>query len=129
MNSKTNPHAMAGMTLLEVMVALLIFALTATAIMKSASEHLRGVAQIEEITFATWVANNRLTALHIDTSWPIKNNLKGQQEMGGRLWFWQQNVNKTSNQDMVQVVVSVGLDENFSETVTSANTFIAKQTQ
>lgn len=118
----------AGMTLLEVMVALLIFALTATAIMKAASEHLTGVGQIEEITFATWVVNNRLTQLHIDPTWPVKNNLKGKQEMAGRVWYWQQKVNKTSDNEMVQVEVSVGLDEQYQDTVTSASTFIAKQT-
>lgn len=116
-----------GMTLLEVMVALLIFALTATAIMKAASEHLTGVGQIEEITFATWVVNNRLTQLHIDPTWPLKNNLKGKQEMAGRVWYWQQKVNKTSDNEMVQVEVSVGLDEQYQDTVTSASTFIAKQ--
>jgi general secretion pathway protein I len=116
-----------GMTLLEVMVALLIFSLTATAIMKAASEHLTGVGQIEEITFATWVVNNRLTQLNIDTTWPVKNNLKGKQEMAGRVWYWQQKVSKTSDAEMVQVEVSVGLDEQYQDTVTSASTFIAKQ--
>lgn len=117
-----------GMTLLEVLVALFIFALTGTAIMKAASDHLNGVGQIEEITFATWVANNRLTQLHIDNSWPIKNNEKGQQEMAGRKWYWQQRVNKTNDSDMVQVEVTVGLDERYEGSVTSASTFIAKQT-
>ena len=65
-----NPKYRSGMTLLEVMVALFIFAITGTAIMKAASDHLTGVGQIEDITFATWVANNRLTQLHIDTTWP-----------------------------------------------------------
>tara|TARA_R110002153_G_scaffold68547_7_gene182006 strand:- start:15125 stop:15523 length:399 start_codon:yes stop_codon:yes gene_type:complete len=117
-----------GMTLLEVMVALFIFAITGTAIMKAASDHLTGVGQIEDITFATWVANNRLTQLHIDTTWPIKNNKKGEQEMAGRKWYWQQRVNKTNDDDMVQVEVSVGLDEQYQGTVTSVSTFIAKQT-
>jgi len=120
---------MSGMTLLEVLVALFIFALTGTAIMKAASDHLTGVGQIEDITFATWVANNRLTQLHIDTIWPIKNNQKGQQEMAGRKWYWQQRVNKTNDADMVQVEVSVGLDEQYQGTVTSVSTFIAKQTK
>ena len=118
-----------GMTLLEVMVALFIFALTGTAIMKAASDHLTGVGQIEDITFATWVANNRLTQLHIDKTWPIKNNVKGDQKMAGRKWYWQQRVNKTNDEDMVQVEVSVGLDEEYQGTVTSASTFIAKQTK
>lgn len=117
-----------GMTLLEVLVALFIFALTGTAIMKAASDHLTGVGQIEDITFATWVVNNRLTQLHIDNTWPVKNNQKGEQEMAGRKWYWQQQVIKTSDNDMVQVLVSVGLDEQYQGTVTSASTFIAKQT-
>ena len=118
-----------GMTLLEVLVALFIFALTGTAIMKAASDHLTGVGQIEEITFATWVINNRLTQLHIDDTWPIKNNLKGEQELAGRRWYWQQRVNKTNDSDMVQVEVSVGLDDQYEDTVSSASTFIAKQTK
>jgi general secretion pathway protein I len=117
-----------GMTLLEVLVALFIFALTGTAIMKAASDHLTGVGQIEDITFATWVANNRLTQLHIDNTWPVKNNQKGEQEMAGRKWYWQQQVIKTNDNDMVQVLVSVGLDQQYQGTVTSASTFIAKQT-
>jgi general secretion pathway protein I len=118
-----------GMTLLEVLVALFIFALTGTAIMKAASDHLTGVGQIEEITFATWVINNRLTQLHIDNTWPIKNNLKGEQELAGRRWYWLQRVNKTNDSDMVQVEVSVGLDDQYEDTVSSASTFIAKQTK
>ncbi|WP_339720565.1 type II secretion system minor pseudopilin GspI [uncultured Paraglaciecola sp.] len=117
----------AGMTLLEVLVALFIFALTGTAIMKAASDHLIGVGQIEDITFATWVANNRLNQLQIDTTWPIKNNKKGEQEMAGRKWYWQQRISKTSDDEMVQVEVSVGLDEQYQGTVTSVSTFIAKQ--
>ena len=117
------------MTLLEVMVALFIFAITGTAIMKAASDHLTGVGQIEDITFATWVANNRLTQLHIDTTWPIKKNQKGEQEMAGRMWYWRQQIIKTSDSDMVQVEVSVGLDQEYEGTVTSASTFIAKQTK
>jgi general secretion pathway protein I len=116
-----------GMTLLEVLVALFIFALTGTAIMKAASDHLIGVGQIEDITIATWVANNRLTQLHIDNTWPIKNNQKGEQEMARRKWYWQQRVMKTSDADMVQVEVSVGLDQQYKGTVTSVKTFIAKQ--
>ena len=116
-----------GMTLLEVLVALFIFALTGTAIMKAASDHLVGVGQIEDITIATWVANNRLTQLHIDTTWPVKNNQKGEQEMARRKWYWQQRVIKTSDSDMVQVEVSVGLDPQYKGTVTSVKTFIAKQ--
>jgi general secretion pathway protein I len=123
-----NCKYISGMTLLEVLVALFIFALTGTAVMKAASDHLIGVGQIEDITFATWVANNRLTQLNIDNTWPIKNNQKGEQEMARRKWYWQQRVIKTADSDMVQVEVSVGLDEQYKGTVITVKTFIAKQT-
>ena len=41
------PRQQSGLTLLEVMVALLIFALTGTAVLKAAGEHLSSVGQIE----------------------------------------------------------------------------------
>ena len=83
------------MTLLEVMVALLIFALTGTAILKAAGDHLNNVGQIEAVTFASYVASNRLNQLQLDDTWPPKNNLKGSMEMADRTWYWQQKVTKT----------------------------------
>ncbi|AEE21117.1 type II secretion system minor pseudopilin GspI [Paraglaciecola chathamensis] len=116
-----------GMTLLEVMVALVIFAMTATAIMKAASDHLSSIGQIEEITFATWVANNRLTQLQLSTTWPPKNNAKGEQEMSERTWFWRQTVSKTNDSELMSVEVSVALDAAFSAPITSVTTFVAKR--
>ncbi len=118
-----------GMTLLEVMVALLIFAITGTAVMKAASEHLFGVGQIEEITFATWVANNRLNAMQREDTWPPKNNLKGQQQMADRMWYWQQKVIKTNDEDLRAIEVSVGLDEDYANSLTTVTTYVAKPSQ
>ena len=115
-----------GMTLLEVMVALVIFAMTATAIMKAASDHLGSIGQIEEITYATWVANNRLTELQLSSKWPPKNNAKGEQEMSDRTWYWQK-VTKTNDKELLSVEVSVALDEKFSAPITSVSTFVAKR--
>ena len=116
-----------GMTLLEVMVTLVIFAMTATAIMKAASDHLGSIGQIEEITYATWVANNRLTELQLSSKWPPKNNAKGEQEMSDRTWYWQQKVTKTNDKELLSVEVSVALDEKFSAPITSVSTFVAKR--
>lgn len=115
-----------GFTLLEVMLALLIFALTGTAIMKAATDHLNGVSQIEDITFATWVANNRLTQLNIYTPWPPKDNEKGSEIMAGRTWYWQQKILKTPDEDLLGIEISVGTDENYERTVTSVTSYLAK---
>lgn len=115
-----------GFTLLEVMVALLIFAVTGTAIMKAATDHLSGVAQIEEITFATWVANNRLTEMTIKSSWPPKDNVKGSQEMADRTWYWRQKVLKTADEDLRAIEITVGLDESYEDSITFVTGYLAK---
>ncbi|GAA6183933.1 MULTISPECIES: type II secretion system minor pseudopilin GspI [Alteromonadaceae] len=121
----TNTHNK-GFTLLEVMLALLIFAITGTAIMKSATDHLNGVSQIENITFATWVANNRLTQINIENSWPLKDNLKGEEKMAGTTWYWQQKLLSTPDESLIGIEIVVGTDENFDRTITSVTSYMAK---
>jgi general secretion pathway protein I len=118
-------YAVRGFTLLEVLLAIGIFAITGTAVMKAASDHLNGVTQIEEITFATWVANNRLTEIQIEKKWPPKDAQKGSVEMAGRTWFWQQNVLKTPDKDLIGIEVEVGTDENYKRTLTAVTSYLA----
>ena len=115
-----------GLTLLEVMVALLIFALAGTAIMKAASDHLNGVGQIENITFATWVANNQLTQLKLANKWPPKDKARGSEEMSDRVWYWQQNVIKTEDPEFYAVEIVVGLDKDYEGSITSVTSYMAK---
>ncbi|MFS1701613.1 type II secretion system minor pseudopilin GspI [Aestuariibacter sp. GS-14] len=115
-----------GLTLLEVMVALFIFAVTGTAIMKAASEHLNGVGQIEEVAIATWVANNHINELLLERSWPLKNNQKGQQDMAGRTWYWTQVVKATNDSDFKAVEVSVSLKEQRTDNITTVVVYLAK---
>lgn len=114
-----------GLTLIEVMVALLIFSVTATAVMKAATEHLRGVSMLEEMTFATYVANNRMTQVSLEEKWPLQSTSKGSEELGGRTWYWQQKAIKTQEADMLSVEISVSLDQAGDNVVTTISTFIA----
>ena len=114
-----------GMTLIEVMVALAIFALTGVAILKATGDHIGSVGQIEEITMATWVANNQLTRVHLDDTWPPKNDKKGNAEIGGRTWYWQQTVSQTNDKDLRSVEIKVGLTEDYSDQITAVVSFVA----
>lgn len=124
----STPKIQGGMTLLEVMVALLIFAMTGTAILKAAGDHLSSVGQVEAVTFANWVASNRLSQLQLDTTWPPKNNVKGNMEMADRTWYWRQSVTKTNDDDLRAVTIYVGEDKEYASSVTSVTTFVAKPT-
>ncbi|GGO71694.1 type II secretion system minor pseudopilin GspI [Bowmanella pacifica] len=120
------PFYVSGMTLLEVMAALLIFALAGTAIMKAAGEHLHNIGMIEEVTLATWVANNRLTQVHLEGRWPPQNNQRGQMDMAHRTWYWKQIVKETADKQLRQIEVEVRLDEQAPQAITSVSTYLAK---
>ncbi|MBC3765868.1 type II secretion system minor pseudopilin GspI [Neptunicella marina] len=114
------------MTLLEVMVALAIFALAGTAIMKAASEHLHSIGVLEETTYATWVANNKLAEVQLSKQWPPKNNDKGEVEMASRKWQWKQLVSKTSDDNMRMVEVEVSDSAQPEQIITSVQTFVTR---
>lgn len=114
-----------GLTLIEVMVALFVFALAATSIMKAASEHLNGLKTLENMTFATWVANNELNNLIVEQRWPPENNKKGSTEMGDKTWYFRHEVTQTQDTELRQIEVIVAEDEQMENVITSVSTFVA----
>lgn len=72
-----------GFTLLEVMLALAIFALAATAVLQIASGALSNQHVLEEKTVAGWVAENQTALLYLMT--------RGQRASGSRARaIWQE---------------------------------------
>ncbi|WP_371194342.1 type II secretion system minor pseudopilin GspI [Glaciecola sp. SC05] len=118
-----------GFTLLEVLIAVAIFALAGGAVVKGAAEHLNAVSMLKNLTFATYVANNQLTetSIRANTTWPPKNNLKGDTEMAQQQWFWEQTVLKTLDDDLLEVTVTVYKNADFTGSITSVTTFMARE--
>ncbi len=77
-----------GMTLLEVLVALAVFALAGLAVVRTVTQQMAGLADLEEKTFATWVADNRMVEVSLTRSWPGLSWISGEEEMAGRTWYW-----------------------------------------
>lgn len=100
-----------GFTLLELLVAMAIFATAGLAIMQTSSAHIRAVSQLEELTFAGYVANNQLQLAMLDPKWPPKEQSQGEVEMANRKWLWQQQVSKPGDEDLRLISVSVSLSE------------------
>nr|WP_136250867.1 type II secretion system minor pseudopilin GspI [Ningiella ruwaisensis] len=122
-------NAQLGFTLLEIMVALAVFALAGAAVIKSTGEHLRSVSMLQDITFATYVANNQLTKANLmaNRRWPPETDERGEVEMNNRTWYWQQQVVKTADDDLLQVSITVYEDEQLSQAITSVTTYMAKE--
>ena len=99
----------AGFTLLEVLVALVILALSMGALLKTAGDHALLVSDLETRTQAFLVAENQLHRLQAAKQWPEASEQKDVLEQGGRRWAWQARFENTADPDLKRVIVDVRL--------------------
>ncbi|CCQ12758.1 General secretion pathway protein I [Pseudoalteromonas luteoviolacea B = ATCC 29581] len=117
-----------GFTLLEVMVALSICALAGIAAMQTTGQHIVHVSSIESQTYASWVAENRLATLKASATVSVpKNGEKGEEELAGLTWYWQQVVTPTQAPDFVKVTVNVFSDEAMQNLEYDLSTYLLKE--
>lgn len=115
-----------GMTLLEVMVAMAVFATAGLAVMKVATENLSSLAYLEEKTFANWVAANTLTELKLAKVMPGKSWRNGESEFAGRTWYWRYKAQATDSSDFVGVTVEVATDKKYESRVSHLLTYVVR---
>lgn len=77
-----------GMTLLEVLVALAIFAVAALALLQSLGQLALGPGCLADKTYADWVAENQMVELRLQSVWPPLHWTQGSSEQAGRTWYW-----------------------------------------
>ncbi|HEE9789438.1 TPA: type II secretion system minor pseudopilin GspI [Enterobacter soli] len=86
-----------GMTLLEVMVALVIFSTAALALMNSVSLNVRFTHGLADTLQASWVAENQLAEAQLSKSDFPDAEEQGMETMGGRSWLWRKQRVKTAD--------------------------------
>jgi general secretion pathway protein I len=114
-----------GMTLLEVMLAMVILAMSGLAVMNSASEALNNQGYLQDKTVALWVASNRLVELKLQgttlpASWKNEN-----EEMAGNTWYLRYKTVATANDDFKALDIEVSNKEK-GRAVAYIRTYIAK---
>ncbi|WP_336218748.1 type II secretion system minor pseudopilin GspI [Citrobacter amalonaticus] len=77
-----------GMTLLEVMVALVIFSTAALALMNSVTLNVRFTHGLSETLQAGWVAENQLAEAQLAQADFPDDEKVGTEIMGGQTWTW-----------------------------------------
>lgn len=115
-----------GFTLIEVMLAMAVFSIAGVALLGAASNNAQNIGHLENKMFANWVASNQLVEANLSQQWPPKNNLKGEVELAGRTWFWQQKVLETTDKEMRAIVMEVRLNENDELATSSLTTYVSK---
>ena len=89
-----------GFTLLEVLVALVILAVSASALIKVADNNASNAAYLKEKTFAQWIAANKITEMRIQHRWPETGSQSGRLFFAGIEWAWKVKTSNTQDQEI-----------------------------
>lgn len=118
-----------GMTLLEVLVALAVFAFAALALMKVIGEGVATLDHLQDKTIAHWVAQNRLALVQLEPEFPSTGTRQGKTDMAGRTWFWRAIVKSTADKELRRVEVEVRESEDSESPLETLVGFVGRSQQ
>ncbi len=116
----------AGFTLLEVLIATAVLALSMAAVIGTAGHSARLGAQLRDETFADWVAMNEMATLRLAQQWPAGDSLDGDADMGGEKWHWVATFTKTTDPDLLRVDIKVSYSATPDDEVRSLTGFMGR---
>lgn len=102
-------RTMSGMTLIEVLVALAIAAIALTAIIKAASQNIRGTAHLQQKTIALWVGQEVMSEVQLGLLKLTDNsdNETRATKMLDQTWYWRVHEEATANGRIYKIEVRV----------------------
>lgn len=98
-----------GFTLIEVLMALLIFGMIAATVQHTSSLYFSHYQRIENKTMATWIAENRLAELRLAEQFPGLGKETEEIRFGNEDWFTETVISATQEPLMRRVEVTVDL--------------------
>lgn len=96
-----------GFTLIEVLVALMVFGLIATAASQVGSQYLNSFERVRDLTVASWIAGNRMNEVRLQEAFPSVSENSDELEYAGRRWRVITEVSDTDEDSMRRVEVRV----------------------
>ena len=106
-----------GFTLVEVLVALAVLAIALAAVMRAMAQAIDTTATLREHEVALWVAQNRLAQHQMSQDWPSTDTTDGDADMGGRKWYWREQVSATPEPKMRRLEITVRETADSKDTV------------
>lgn len=100
-------HSQKGFTLLEVMMALAVLAISGMALLNIARENTINSHYLSQKRPAFWVAENALTNIRLSKQWPPEQWRTETRQLAGRDWELRSRSVKTGSDDFRMVEVEV----------------------
>ncbi len=98
-----------GFTLIEVMVALTIVALSLTAAAATMAQMVSTSQTMRDRTYASWIAQNRIAEIRLASELPKVGSTDGEVEFANTEWSWRATVSETGVERLLRVDVAVRL--------------------
>ena len=118
MTSTTKRDRQRGFTLIEVMVALTVVAVTLPALLFLLSQQIDGTAYLRDRSVAQWVAADRVAEVQLAVAKQQRANkgvIAGESERAGQIWYWQSEIQETPLPGFMRLTVTVFKTENSSD--------------
>ena len=98
-------------TLVEVMVALTIIALSLTAVASKMGRMIDTSNSMRERTYASWIAQNKITELRLANVLPEVSATSGEVNYANTTWRWRAVVSESGIENLFRVDVAVSYED------------------
>jgi general secretion pathway protein I len=104
---RNRTERIAGFTLVEVMVALAIAGLSLAAVAASISQMVDAGSAMQERTYASWIAQNKIAELRLANVVPEVSATNGELQYAALEWAWRATISETGVENLFRVDVEV----------------------
>ena len=104
-----------GFTLLEVLIALSILAISSIAVLTQTGQSISHLQQLQSKTMALIIAENQLNALQIGEQWPGTGRQSTPVSYVDREWLVTTEVTSTAEPWLRKIIVTVSADDHGDE--------------
>lgn len=115
----------AGLTLIEVLIALSIVGIAITAVIKSTSENIRGTLHLQNKMIASWVALEKINSIRIGLlPMRLSDVHHDKTEMLGQSWYWQATLDETGNEHIKKTTIQVFNNEEYTNPLVTLESYL-----